>query len=134
MNKSESGLKRSLKLAEWLTLVVSSILVLAVVVFLVVELLQKEDEFAVIEIKPNLAKTQERGGHFILPVEVLNHGNQTLSEVAIRAVAPGGSETAPHDFVLDYLGAKATEQVFMIFDLDPRKEKLVFKPLHYQID
>lgn len=128
---SRNSAKERMKLAELLSLGISVILVAGIVGFLVYQLLQDDDHYAQIEVLPQLQKVKERSGRFIVPVAIRNRGNQTLSEVAIRAI---GAKGPPHDFTLDYVGGNSDETVYMIFSHDPRVEKLVFEALHYQID
>lgn len=123
--------KTTVQIAEMATLAVSLILIAAVVVFLIREMLQKPDQFNEVRVMPLIEKTVKRGSLFVLPVEIENLGQMTLSNVAIRAEAQAPGET-PHDFSLDYLGAKAKETVFVFLESDPRGAVIKIKPLHYQ--
>ena len=130
---SETKTRTRIRIAEFATLSASVVLLIAVVVFLVREMMKPTDEFNEIRIRASVEKAVKRGSLFVFPVTIENLGQTTVSNVAIR-VEPLKPGENPHDFSLDYLGVRAEETVFVMTESDPRDGSIRIRPLHYQIE
>ena len=123
------------KLAEWVTLAASGLLVLAVAGFLAYQALREDGPYIVAELRPLPERVEHRDGQFILPVEVRNGGDRTLrdfrGEVVLRA--PDGSADR-HEFRIDYLGERATATVYVYSREDPAPLHIDARPLDYRLE
>jgi uncharacterized protein (TIGR02588 family) len=109
--------------AEWVTFVVS-LLVLGVVVALigVQHFAGQEPAAPAAEIA---GPVREQGGHWYVPVEVTNHGDDTAENVQVLATLTIDGETFEGDQTIDFLSGREVEEVAFAFDEDPADGELV---------
>ena len=124
------------KLAEWLTLGLSVVLVLGVAAFLLYSALQDHPPFVPLEVRvrPELAR-QTGDGQFVVPVEVRNLGRRSLKAITIHfshASADGTTESG--DFLIDHLGEGATHEAYLLLDQPPTAAKPEAKASDYQLE
>ncbi len=123
------------RLAEWISLGVSVVLILATASYLVVQGLRGQSAFVPVTVTVLKNEVSTRESQFILPIEVSNQGEQTIraftGEVSIPLTE---NETESHEFTIDYLGVRAREKVYVYFDQDPRGRDVKAKPLTYQVE
>lgn len=64
----------------------------------------------------------ERPGNFIVPVTVINHGDQTAEGVTVEVVVVGtnGEEKERAEFAIAFLPRRATREGWVTFQNDPR--------------
>lgn len=103
MTKRRSTPRRA---AEWLTLSLSALLILAVVVFLVREATQGAEPYVTVEL--SVLRQDARSG--IVPVEVFNPGEVALMDVVVRIEA---GEGRGHEVTLDYLGEQERQKIYV---------------------
>lgn len=123
------------KLAEWVTMGLSGLLVLTVAVCLVYQAVQEDSPFAPTEVRVLAELAHRTRGKFIVPVKVRNHGRRTLQDfkVRVRYRSPqGGEETG--DFTIDFLGGGATQRVYLYFDRHPRELGVKAEPFEYRLE
>lgn len=124
------------KLAEWVTMGVSAVLVLGVAGCLLYQALRTEPPFVPARVRVLSDQARESDGRYIVPVEVSNGGVRTLKEIKVkvtyRPAQGGGEETG--DFVIDYLGGRATQKVYLYFEKHPRELKVEASPFQYQLE
>ena len=111
--------------AEWVTLAISSAILLAVVGALVYQQLSGGDEPAVIEATPRLEAVRVAGGAYYLPVEIVNRGGVTAQDVlVIVSVGAGQAERESSELLIDFLAGGATAKGTAVFRQDPRQQPL----------
>ena len=107
--------------AEWVTLLVS-LLVLAVLVgLIVVRLVDERDPAAPVA---TIDGVEEIGDVHHVEVTVRNDGDDTAADVQIVAELVIGDETTEADQVLDFLAGDEEEQVVFVFEDDPADGEL----------
>ncbi len=123
------------RLAEWISLGVSGVLLLATASYLVVQGLRGQSAFVPVSVKILENEVAASEAQYILPIEVHNLGEQTIraftGEISITLTE---NETEAHEFALDYLGVGARERVYVYFEQDPRGRDVKAKPLTYQVE
>lgn len=123
------------KLAEWVTLGVSVVLVVGVAGFLLYGALQEQSPFVPVEVRLLTELAREENGRYIVPVELRNRGRRTVKDLTVRVryESSGGVEEAG-DFTVDYLGDRATQKVYLYFDRHPRALRVEAAPFAYQLE
>ncbi|XXX72151.1 hypothetical protein WMF30_31345 [Sorangium sp. So ce134] len=123
------------RLAEWVSLGISTALILALVVFLVHAGLTTSEGLVVPEIQPLLDRAQQQGGAWILPVRVKNGGRQMLGDlgVELRYTPPGAPGPERVEATIDYLGKHSEQELYFYVPSDPRGMAVEARALHYQV-
>jgi uncharacterized protein (TIGR02588 family) len=125
------------RVAEWITLVVSVLLLGGIAVHLVMELLRPASPFVVVETRLEVDHTQERGGRFLVPLTVRNHGDRTLTKVVV-GIRPEGDprpEVPERTVEVTYLAEGARRVTYLVFEHDPRTSAMVrADPLFYEVE
>lgn len=124
------------KLAEWVTMGVSTALVLGVVGFLIYQMTREQGPFVAVEVRLLADQTRQSGGRYVTPVEIHNRGRRTLrsfrGEVTFQT--PDGTP-GKREFEIDYLGEQVRRTVYVYFDRRPNELKDLYAvPLDYQLD
>jgi uncharacterized protein (TIGR02588 family) len=123
---------RSRSTAEWITLGVSSAVILAVVGLLVYHQLSGGDEPPVIEVQPRLEAVRAAGGAYYLPVEVANGGGATAQDVRVLvSMGTGGTDREASELLIDFLPGGGTASGVVVFRQDPRQRPLEVDVLSY---
>ncbi|MCC2671916.1 MAG: hypothetical protein K0Q72_4387 [Armatimonadetes bacterium] len=118
------------KLAEWVTLSISSAIVFGLSGFLIMEGSRPESRFVTTTTRLRLDQVHKLKDTFVLPVEVRNDGSRTIRELAIQITAPG----IDHEVTLDFLGERSSETIYAYLDKDPRTVKVEATPRSYLLD
>src|SRR5688572_24234723 len=114
-----SGRPAGRLVAEWVTMGISAVIILGVAGFLVWKGLNEESVFVPAEVKVRLDQAVERGGKFVVPVAVENLGRRTLKDFKVRLsykAVSGSGERESEDLVVDFLGERATEVLYVYFE------------------
>ena len=122
---------RARSTAEWITLGVSSAILLSVVGFLVYHQLSAGDVAPVIEVQPRLEAVRAVGGAYYLPLEVVNGGGATAQDVRVLVSIGSGGERETSELLIDFLAGGATAKGVVIFRQDPRQRPLEVDVLSY---
>jgi len=124
------------KLAEWITLGASIVIVLAVAGYLFVEAIREHPPVVPFEMRVLTAEARATADGFVVPLVVTNRGEQTVKELNIRVTtnAGGGDQEDTRDITIDYLGEKASERVYLIFGRDPAALQPQARPVSYQLE
>ncbi|WP_437668935.1 hypothetical protein [Sorangium sp. So ce131] len=122
-------------LAEWVSLAVSTALILALAVFLVYAGLTNSEGSVVPEVQALPDRAEQQGGMWVLPVRVKNEGRQTLGDlgVELRYTPPGAGEPERVEATIDYLGKRSEKELYFYVPGDPRGMAVEARALHYQI-
>ena len=117
---------------EWIVFAVSVVLVAGTLAFLAYDGINIGDTPPSIEIRVG-APTQ--GQHnFIVPVSLINHGDQTAEGVQIEvALETEGKEMERSEFAVAFLPRRATREGWVAFQTDPRTaQKINARVLGYE--
>lgn len=111
--------------AEWTSLIVSSLALLAVLGPLVYLYLSGRVQPPIIVVTPELNQVEHRGEYYYLPVKVQNTGTRTAADVWVRLThePPEGEQETVH-FQVGFLAGKAYERALVVFRRDPREGEL----------
>ncbi len=123
------------KLAEWVTMGLSALLVLSVAGYLAYEAVRDNSSFVPVKVRVLAAQAQPTEGHFLVPIEVRNAGQRTLSNLRLRLTyrSADASEHA-EDLSVDYLGERASQTIYLYLDRDPQQFPIVVRPVAYQLE
>jgi uncharacterized protein (TIGR02588 family) len=123
--------------AEWVTMGISAAIILGVAGFLVWQGMNQESVFVPAEVKVRLDQTVQRGGKYVVPVMVENLGRRTLKDFKVRVSFRSESksrERESDDVVVDFLGERATEVLYVYFERDPRELGVEARVFSYALE
>ena len=128
------------KLAEWVTLSASIILVAAVAVFLIYQSTRPQTQAVPVEVRVKVEQAKLEAGRYIVPIEVHNRGTQTVSNLKIQVrpspageARDAGDAGGQNDLLIDYLPANLSQTLYLYFDRDPRQLKIEAQPVAYEL-
>ncbi|WP_437573253.1 hypothetical protein [Sorangium sp. So ce887] len=129
------GRRAGRQLAEWVSLAVSTALILALVVFLVNAGLTSSQGSVVPEVQALPDRAKQQGDAWILPVRVKNGGRQMLGDlgVELRFTPPGARGPERVEATIDYLGKHSEQELYFYVPSDPRGMAVEARALHYQV-
>ena len=115
-----SGLAARLRV-EWITLALSSLIVLTPVALTTYLHVTRSRESASVEVEAQLAEVYQVGSRYYLPVTVRNTGGQTGEDVRVRIVmtaVAGQQESA--ELLIAFLSSGGSSRGVAAFTSDPR--------------
>jgi uncharacterized protein (TIGR02588 family) len=116
---------------EWVVFAVSLILVALTLGYLVYAGVSMGQQPPSLEVR--LGTPEQRQFNFIVPVTVVNHGDETAEGVKIEVVLEsGGEEKARGEVEIPFLPRHATREGWVAFEQDPRTAQLKARVLGYQ--
>lgn len=117
---------------EWVVFAAGLVLVLSALAYLVYDGATMGSDPPLIEVR--LGTPEAHAHNFIVPVTVLNHGDQTAEGVAVEvSMATGGAEEpARGELTIAFLPRRATREGFVTFHQDPRAAHLTARVLGYE--
>lgn len=115
---------------EWVVFAVGLVLVLSVLGYLIYSGASMGDQPPEIEVR--LGTPEQRQFNFIVPVTVVNHGDETAASLRIEVVMEGNGEQARGELDIPFLPRHAKREGWVTFDQDPRTSKLKARVLGYQ--
>jgi len=84
-------------------------------------------------IEVRLGSSERRQFNFVVPVKVINHGDETAAGVRIEVVMEaGGEEKERAELDVAFLPRHATREGWVTFEQDPRTAQLKARVLGYQ--
>ncbi len=110
---------RGHSLAEWTTLVISSLLIAAVVVAVGYFSLTRGDLPPTFQTEAQAAEQRAGSDQFYVPVMVTNTGDEAAQEIRVRVELHAGETTESAIFTLELLAAGASEEGVAVFTRDP---------------
>lgn len=135
---AKSRSKRSLerRLAEWISLAVSVLLILGTAAYLAYHGVVSEEPFVPVTANPQFDEVRQLGDRYILPVKIENAGAQTLRDLKVEVEyhPPQAAEPQRQDFLIDYLSEKAEQTIYVYFEHDPKTLKVKASPVHYRLE
>ena len=117
---------------EWIVFAISLVLVTCTLAYLTYDGMTVGDAPPSIEIRVG---SPTQGQHnFIVPVSLINHGDQTAEGVQIEvALETEGKETERSEFAVAFLPRRATREGWVTFQTDPRTaQKISARVLGYE--
>ena len=118
--------------AEWVTLAISSIIVLAVVGLILYHEFTSGDQPAMIDVQPRLEEVRQEGGRYYLPVTVRNQGDEAVEDLRVElSLEAGEGEPETSEFSIMFLNAGAKSDAVTIFEGDPAQGVLSVSSLSY---
>lgn len=108
--------RRKRSRAEWISLGISTFIVLALVALVIFNRYNKGNRPATIYARTVDSLFRESQGMYYLPIEVVNTGSKTAEAVKVQGTT--GSET--RDFEIDYLDGEEKARGTLVFTTDPR--------------
>ena len=123
------------KVAEWVTLCASILLIASVAGYLVYDLLRPQRPTVPVEVRVLTDQARAEGDLYVVPMEVHNRGSRTLSDlkVLVNWQSRGGGETKRQDVTIQYLGEGASTKAYLYFDQHPRELHINAQPFGYQL-
>ena len=104
---------------EWSVFGVGLVLVVATLSYLAYDAATLGDAPPSIEVR--MGDTLQRPHNFIVPVTLVNHGDQTAEGVTIEVVLEsGGEEKERSEFAVAFLPRRSTREGWVAFQTDPR--------------
>jgi uncharacterized protein (TIGR02588 family) len=124
------------RIAEWVSLIVSGLIVTSLAVFLVIRATTPRSSILVIEARPMTAAVERAGDAWVLPVEVHNRGSRTATRLSVEVRWKGdAAEDASRTLELDYLAEGSRRTVYIALERDPRQvEELSVRLTSYEVD
>ncbi len=116
---------KKIRLAEWVSLAISVLLIVAIVGYLVIGITREGDDFLQLEIKIERENSKQHGDLVIVPVKVLNKSTRAASHLRLKA--------GTTDLEIDYLPSEATEKLYLFVD-KAELGSLKVVPLSYGVD
>ena len=116
---------------EWVVFALGLILVSATLGYLIFAGATMGHEPPSLEVR--LGTPEQRQFNFIVPVTVVNHGDETAEGVRIEVVMEsGGEEKARGELDIAFVPRHATREGWVTFEQDPRASQLKARVLGYQ--
>lgn len=116
---------------EWVVFAIGLSLVAATLGYLIYAGASMGQEPPSVEVR--LGTPEQRQFNFIVPVTVVNHGDETAEGVRIEVVMEsGGKEKARGELEIAFLPRHATQEGWVTFEQDPRTAQLKARVLGYQ--
>ena len=111
--------------AEWVTLILSSLLIAGVVLAVGYLTLTRGDALPSFTAEPQAAETRGDPGVFYLPVTVTNTGDEPAQEIQVRVELQTGEQTETAVFTIELLAAGESEEGTAVFRSDPAQGELL---------
>jgi uncharacterized protein (TIGR02588 family) len=106
--------------AEWITLAISSLIVLSLIGLTSYFYLTGSTAPASMEVEPRLAETYRAGGRYYLPITVRNTGGETGEEVRVRvSVADSSGHVETAEVMIAFLAGGGSSRAVAAFGSDP---------------
>jgi uncharacterized protein (TIGR02588 family) len=132
---SREGRPAGRKVAEWVTMGVSLVLVLGVAGFLVYEGMNGDGVFVEADVKVLVEQAVERGGKYVVPIRVENRARRTLKDFQVRVTyRSAGGEKESEDVVIDYVGEREGATVYVYIDRHPRGAGVEARATGYRLE
>ena len=123
------------KLAEWVSLIASALLILGVAAVLIYNAVQPNEPVVNVTAAAEMEKVQAKGERFILPVRVANKGDRTVHDLTVEvSFQPRDAEPQTAEMTIDYLGEDSENVVYFYFEEDPKGLQIKTRPASYRLD
>ncbi len=114
-------------LVEWVTLAVSTAIVLLTAGLILSETMRADGQPAVLVVQAAFEDVRQEGDHFYLPLQVRNEGSSTVADVLLQVrLAPAGGEPQTASITADFLAGGESVSGVAIFARRPTAETITF--------
>ena len=110
--------------AEWVTLILSSLLIAGVVVAVGYLTLTRGDAPPSFTAEPQPAETRGDPGVFYVPVTVTNTGDEPAQQIQVRVELQSGEQTETAVFTIELLAVGESEEGTAVFQSDPSQGRV----------
>lgn len=134
--KQEHSAPERRQLAEWVSLAISTGIVLLVVALVSYRFVDGGTQPPAFSVDPDLAAVRQEGNLFYLPLEVTNTGDETAEDVLVKiTLRPGvnDAETETAEFTIRFLPGGDSARSAAVFRHDPRQGDLTSHVVSYLI-
>lgn len=122
------------EIGEIVSLVISSLLLAAIVGFLLYDIFQLKTEMRPVRVYPALEEAQAVEGGYIMPIRVENRTRQTIPLLQIHVEIGAGPDRDSRDIEMTYVGGN-THRDFYLYLKNPASGKDIHvTPGHYTLD
>lgn len=126
---------RARTIAEWVTLALSSLLILSLAGYLVYEASRTNEPAVPVQVRAEFAEARQVDGRYILPVKIANRGRRTVQDLKIQVqYQPPDSAAETTDLQIDYLGEQSGTEAYLYFDHPPETLQIKLRPASYRLD
>ena len=117
---------------EWGVFAVGLVLVVAALAYLAYDGATMGSDPPILEVR--LGAPEPRAHNFIVPVTVINHGDETAEGVTVEVILNNGEGREPvrGELTIAFLPRRATREGFVTFQQDPRAAQLKARVLGYE--
>lgn len=117
---------------EWTVFACGLVLVVSTLGYLVYEGATMGNDPPSIEVR--VGTPEQRTHNFIVPVTVVNHGDETAEGITIEVTLEnaGGGEPVRGELTVAFLPRRATREGWVTFQQDPRAARLTARVLGYE--
>ncbi|MBA2432150.1 MAG: hypothetical protein H0V56_08550 [Chthoniobacterales bacterium] len=115
---------------EWTVFALSALLIAGVLGFLIYESATIGQSPPDIHVR--LGHPEARSGHFAVPMEILNTGDQTAEGVNIEVVLRAGGREETGNFEIQFLPRRGSREAWVTFKTDPRTGTMEARVLGYE--
>jgi len=116
---------------EWIAAAVSTVLVLAVVGYLLYDAVVRPQTPPAVEVRADTVLRS--GGVWLVEFSARNRGHRTAAAVQVRGeLMEGGRTVETSEAVLDYVPGESVRRGGLYFRADPRAYRLQLRALGYQ--
>ena len=124
--RQESRERSGRSVAEWTTLAIGAVLILALVGLVTYLYVSGDNRPPVVAATPLDQEIRHEEGTYYVPIEVTNRGDRTAEEVVVQAELSTG-EGAPEvsEFTIDFLAGGETAEGTVAFSADPSAGELM---------
>lgn len=122
------------KLAEWITLIVSSATILGLIAYLVMDIFTPASNHIELAATPVYGEAARAGNRFVLPIEIENRGGKTVAyaSFSIAITGPDGKES--ETFELKYLAGNSKRRIYKYLPRDPKDVRIDLVPVYYTLE
>jgi uncharacterized protein (TIGR02588 family) len=114
---------------EWAVFAISFVMVASVLGYLAYDAITLGDTPPTVAV--TLGSPEQRGEHFVVPVSVTNHGDQTAEDVMVEVALVAGGDEQTSEFDIAFLPRGATREGWAAFRDDPSTGALAARVLGY---
>ena len=122
------------ELGEIVSLVVSSLLLAAIIAFLVYDMVQADTEMRPVRAYPVLEQAQAVEGGYIMPIRVENRARQTIPRLLVHVEIGTGADRDNRDVEMTYMGGNTHRDFFLYLKKPTAGKDIQITPEHYTLD
>lgn len=116
---------------EWIVFAIGLVLVVFTLAYLIYAGVTFGETSPSLEVR--LGTPEQQPHNFIVPVTVINHGDETAAGVHIEVVMEsGGEEKARSELEIPFVPRRSTREGWVAFGQDPRNAQLKARVLGYE--